>query len=118
MIFTMALNTDFNLLALRDANREIHKLEEAAIERARLYLAHTGKNVETFINTNGYSVRVNRDTLLEDSFVDVAFYQRDEQGGGSTQTIQIPRSVILGDLTKEEQEFAEYKRLQAKFEKK
>lgn len=114
----MALQDDFDVVALRDANREIEKLEEAAINRARLYLEHTGEYVETFVNGNGYSVRVNRNSLLENTYVDVAFYQRDEQGGGDTKVIQIPRSVILGDLTKEEQEFAEYKRLQAKFEKK
>lgn len=113
----MALTDDFNIPVLRDANREIHKLEQAAIERARLHLEHTGKPVETFQNGNGYSVRVARDTLLEDSFVDVVFYQRDEQGGGSTQTITIPRSVILGGLTQDELDFAEYKRLQARFGK-
>lgn len=113
----MALSNDFNLPALRDANREIHKLEAAAIDRARLWLEQAGKHVETFVNGNGYSVRVNRDTLLEDSFVDVVFYQRDEQSGGSTQTITIPRSVILGDLTQDELDFAEYKRLQARFAK-
>jgi hypothetical protein len=113
----MTLATDFNITALRDANREIHRLEEAAIERARLHLEHTGKSVQTFVNANGYSVRVQRDSLLEESFVDVIFYQRDDQGGGSTQTITIPRSVIFGDLTKDELEFAEYKRLQVKFGK-
>ena len=113
----MSLKDDFNIVALRDANREIHKLEEAAIDRARLYLEQSGKSVETFTNSNGFSVRVARDTLLEESFVDVAFYQRDEQGGGSTQTITIPRSIILGDLTQDELDFAEYKRLQQKFGK-
>lgn len=113
----MALSNDFNLSALRDANREIHKLEQAAIERARLFLEYTGKSVETFVNANGYSVRVARETLLENSFIDVAFYQRDEQGGGSTQTITIPRSVILGELSQNELDFAEYKRLQAQFAK-
>ena len=114
----MSLKDDFNLVALRDANREIHKLEEAAIERARLYLEQSGKDVHGFTNSNGYSVRVARDTLLEESFVDVAFYQRDEQGNGNTQTITIPRSILLGDLTQDELDFAEYKRLQEKFEKK
>ena len=114
----MALTDDFDLPALRDANREISKLEVAAIDRARLYLEHTGKYVETFVNGNGYSVRVNRDSLLENSYVDVAFYQRDEQGGGTTNVIQIPRSIILGELTEKEKDFAEYKRLQAIFEKK
>lgn len=113
----MALKHDFDITALRDANREIHKLEEAAIERARLHLEHSGKSVETFMNGNGFSVRVSRDSLLEDHFVDVTFYQRDEQGGGSTQTFNIPRSVILGDLTQDELDFAEYKRLQARFAK-
>lgn len=114
----MALTDDFDIPALRDANREIHKLEEAAIERARLHLAQSGKWIETFVNGNGYSVRVARDTLLEDHFVDVTFYQRDEQGGGSTQTINIPRSIILGDLTQEEKDYAEYLRLKERFEKK
>jgi hypothetical protein len=114
----MHLKAEFNIPSLRDANREIHKLEEAAIERARLYLEQTGKSVETFTNSNGFSVRVSRDTLLEESFVDVAFYQRDDQGGGQTHTVTIPRSIILGELTEDEREFAEYKRLQEKFGKK
>lgn len=113
----MALIDDFDIVALGNANRQMHKLEAAAIDRARLYLEQQGKSVETFVNTNGYSVRVYRDSLLDNSFVDAVFYQRDEQGGGSTNTITIPRSIILGGLTQDEIEFAEYKRLQAKFEK-
>jgi hypothetical protein len=113
----MALNEDFDIVALRDANREIHKLEEAAIDRARLFLETQGVPTHTFKNEDGFSVRVNRDSLLEASYVDVVFYHTDVQGRGATKTVTVPRSVILGQETDEEREFAEYKRLQAKFEK-
>ena len=69
------------------------------------------------MNGNGFSVRVSRDSLLEDSFIDVAFYQRDEQGGGSTQTFNIPRSVILGDLTQDELDFRRIQATSGKFAK-
>lgn len=113
----MTLTEDFNIPNLRDANREIQDLEAAAIERARLHLEATKSPLRNFKNENGFSVRVLRDSLLEDSYIDVVFYHTDVQGRGETKSISIPRSIILGGPTQKEKDFAEYERLKAQFEK-
>jgi hypothetical protein len=113
----MALIDDFDVNKLLQAHLEILQLEAAAIDRACLHLEATGKPYENFKNENGFSVKVDRDSLLDTNFVDVRFYQTDVQGRGETKAVTVPRSVIFGELTVEEKEFEEYKRLKAKFEK-
>lgn len=112
----MALTDDFDVNKLLQAHLEILRLETAAIDRARLHLEATGKPFATFKNENGFVVKVNRDSLLDANFVDVTFYHTDVQSRGETKVVTIPRSIILGEPTFEEQEFAEYSRLKAKFE--
>jgi hypothetical protein len=113
----MALTDDYNVPALHTAYLEIKALAEAAIARARLHLELEDKPFENFKNSNGFSVQVQLDSLLDGNATNVTFYQRDEQGHGDTHTIQVPRAIILETMTVEEQEFMEYKRLKAKYEK-
>lgn len=112
----MALSDDFDVAALNIANREILELEEAAIVRARLHLEMEGGPFETFHNEGGFSVQVNRNSLLDDASENVTFYHRDAQGDGPTNTVTVSSAIIFGELTEDERDFAEYKRLKAKFE--
>ena len=113
----MALSDDFDVRALELANREILELEAAAIARARLHIELEGGPFESFHNENGFSVQVNRNSLLADNSKEVVFYQRDAQGDGQTQTVTVPVEIIFGELTEDERDYAEYKRLKAKFDK-
>ena len=101
---------------LREAYYKVKALEDAAVERGRLWLEMQGKPVSAFKNANGFSVKADLDTLLDDSCVDVAFYNQDVQGQGSVKTIYIPRSFIFSESpAQEEKDYAEYLRLKEKF---
>lgn len=113
----MALKDVYVIEDLMQAEEEIKSLEVEVIERARLWLELNGKATHSFINENGFSVRVWRESLLSPKHVNVIFYQQDVQGKGSAFEIIVPRDFILGDSTAEEKEFKEYQRLKAKFEK-
>ena len=114
----MTLNDDFDVPALHQSYLQVKDLEKAAINRARDYLEAAGKPCANFHNTNGFTVRAHLESLLDSNFVDVTFYQRDAQGNGPTNTITVPRSIIIfSEPTAEEKDFAEYKRLKAIFEK-
>lgn len=105
---------------LREAYFKVKALEKAAIERGRLWLEMNNKPFANFQNGNGYSVRTDLDSLLDESAESVFFYHTDVQGRGDTNTITIPRDFIFSanTPTAEEQEYAEYLRLKDKFEKK
>lgn len=105
---------------LRESYHKVKALEAAAIERAQLWLRLNGKPFESFKNENGFSVRSNLDTLLDDNCVDVTFYQQDVQGRGDVHYINVPRSFIFSanEPTQEEKDYTEYLRLKKQFEKK
>lgn len=126
---TLASPSDFDIPALYQAYDEIRKLEELAIERTRLhferhggtvYFTHRGRtSFADFRNGNGYSVRINLRALLDENTEELAFVWTDEHHGRTTpETVLVPRNVVFGDMSEEEEEFREYKRLEAKFAKK
>lgn len=105
---------------LRDSYYKVKALEAAAIERARLWLEMHGRPFQNFKNENGFSVKSDLGTLLDENCVDVVFYQQDVQGRGEVNYINVPRSFIFSanEPTQEEADYAEYLRLKEKFEKK
>lgn len=114
-----AIKFMFNMGDLRKGHEGLLRLEAAAIDRARIYLESQGQpRFAQFHNANGFSVNVVMGTLLNDEHEDVVFHWTDVQGKGMTHDITVPRDVLLGQPTDEEEEFREYKRLEAKFAKK
>jgi hypothetical protein len=104
---------------LRDSYYKVKALEAAAIKRGALWLELHGHTAAAFKNDNGFSVKANLDTLLDETCVDVVFYNQDVQSRGTVKTVYIPRSFIFEAApTQEEQDYAEYLRLKEKFEKK
>ena len=103
---------------LREAHYKIRALAANAIERARLFLEMKGKPFQNFINGNGFSVKVDYDSLLDERCEKVFFYTQDVQGRGDVHTVEVPRDFIFSSATPttEEAEFLEYKRLKAKYE--
>lgn len=105
---------------LRDSYYKVKALEAAVIERARLWLEMNGKPFQNFRNENGFSVKANLDTMLDENCVDVVFYQQDVQGRGEVNYIHVPRSFLFSadESSQDEKDYTEYLRLKERFEKK
>lgn len=112
----MAIQDEHVIGELREAFAEIQTVQEKAIARAREYLMATKKgHYETFMNGNGYQVRVDTNTLLDVESSVVSFFWTDVQGKGLPQRVDVPRDAILGEPTEEEKEYAQYLKLREKF---
>lgn len=107
----------FDMEKLAKAEEELRKLEDAAIERARVFRAMNKQSVEDFINGNGFSVRVNRHDLLNEKAGDVTFYHTDVQGHGQPQPTYVPREFIFGEPSEKEIRWQEFQTLKQEFEK-
>lgn len=108
--------SDFNVSELRAAEDTIQQLEQVVIERARLYLKMNGQYIEDFKNGSGFSVRVQRTTLLDEGAPEVVFLKQDIQGRGMVQQVRVPREFIFAEDTDErEARWLEYQKLKKEF---
>lgn len=108
--------SDFNVKELAEAEGRLQEFEQAAIERARVFLAMNNKPVDSFFNDRGFSVRVNRHDLLWEG-ESVTFYHTDVQGRGTPQPVYVPREFIFAPPSEKEVRWQEYQNLKSEFEK-